>query len=351
MLRLVLSMFIIFVSFIFVLSISFLCSLCEAVLLSLSPAFVEVKAEKKTKSGKLLKHIFINSNKSISAILTLNTTSHTMGSAWIAYQVQHEYGETAVTVCSVILTFLILFLSEIIPKSIGKNHSKMFAVFCAYTVQFMIVILYPIVKFSEMLSKAMSSPSDEPDITRDEMIKHAEMGVEEGTIRAKESNIIRNLMKLDKIYVSDIMTPRSVFMALDGSLSVDEVAKKYRPIRFSRLPVYQDSLDNIIGMTHRYKILEALSQDQHTKLIRELILPINSVSERMSVAQALDFFVKEKDHLALVTDEYGVVTGLVTLEDTVETLLGVEIVDEFDNIEDMRKYALEQWQLRKTVRR
>ena len=344
-------MILILISFLLVLFVSFLCSLCEAVILSLSPAFVEVQAEGKSKSGKLVKHIMDNSNRSLSAILTLNTTSHTLGSAWIAYQVQHEFGETWVTVCSVFLTFMILIFSEIVPKTIGKNHSKALAIVSAYAVQSMIVLFYPIVKFSELISKALSSPSEEPDITRDEMIKHAELGVEEGTIKAKESNIIRNLLKLDKIFVSDIMTPRSVFTAIDGSLSVDEVAKKYRPIRFSRLPVFENSLDNIIGMTHRYKILEALSQDQHTKLIRELILPINTVSERMSVSQALDFFIKEKDHLALVTDEYGVVTGLVTLEDTVETLLGVEIVDEFDNIEDMRKYALEQWQLRKNVRR
>ena len=344
-------MILILISFLLVLFVSFLCSLCEAVILSLSPAFVEVLAESKSKSGKLVKHIMDNSNRSLSAILTLNTTSHTLGSAWIAYQVQHVFGETWVTVCSVFLTFMILIFSEIVPKTIGKNHSKALAIVSAYAVQSMIVAFYPIVRFSELISKALSSPSEEPDITRDEMIKHAELGVEEGTIKAKESNIIRNLLKLDKIYVSDIMTPRSVFTAIDGSLSVDEVAKKYRPIRFSRLPVYENSLDQIVGMTHRYKILEALSQDHHTKLIRELILPINSVSERMSVSQALDFFIKEKDHLALATDEYGVVTGLVTLEDTVETLLGVEIVDEFDNIEDMRKYALEQWQLRKNVRR
>lgn len=344
-------MILILISFLFVLFISFLCSLCEAVILSISPAFVEVRAEDKSKSGKLLKHIMDNTDRSLSAILTLNTTSHTLGSAWIAYQVQHVFGETWVTLCSVFLTFMILIFSEIVPKTIGKNHTKALAMLCAYSIQTMIVLFYPIVKFSELISKALSSPSEEPDITRDEMIKHAELGVEEGTIKAKESNIIRNLLKLDKIYVSDIMTPRSVFTAIDGSLSVDEVAKKYRPIRFSRLPVYENSLDQIVGMTHRYKILEALSQDQHTKLIRELILPINSVSERMTVSQALDFFIKEKDHLALATDEYGVVTGLVTLEDTVETLLGVEIVDEFDNIEDMRKYALEQWQLRKNVRR
>lgn len=344
-------MVVILISSILVLTVSFVCSLCEAVILSISPAFVEVLAEGKSKSGKLLKHIIDHPDRSLSAILTVNTVSHTLGSAWIAYQVHHEFGEAWVTVCSVILTFMILIFSEIVPKTIGKNHTKALGGFAAYSVQFMIVGFYPVVKLSEYVSKAISTPSGQPDITRDEMIKTAEIGVEEGTIKTKESTIIRNLLKLDKIFVADIMTPRSVITALNASLTVDEVALKFRPIRFSRIPVYEESLDQIIGLTHRYKILEALSQDQHTKLIRELVLPISNVSERMSVAQALDFFVKAKDHLALVLDEYGVVTGLVTLEDTVETLLGVEIVDEFDNIEDMRKYALEQWQLRKKEQR
>lgn len=346
------SMLVIIISFGLVLTISFICSLCEAVLLSLSPAFVAVQAEENPKSGKVLSHIVENTDRSLSAILTLNTISHTLGSAWIAYQVQKEFGEYWVTLFSVFLTFMILIFSEILPKTIGKNNPKALAVFTAYCVQIMIVALYPFVKISEFFSRALTTPSEEPDITRDEMIKSAEIGVEEGTLKIKESNIIRNLMMLDKIYVSDIMTPRSVFTALDASMTVDEVSKKFRPIRFSRIPVFEESLDNIIGLTHRYRILEALSQDHHDKPIRDIIMPIASLSERMSVSQALDFFIKEKDHLALVTDEYGVVTGLVTLEDAVETLLGVEIVDEFDNIEDMRKYALDQWQQRKkSVRR
>lgn len=143
------------------------------------------------------------------------------------------------------------------------------------------------------------------------------------------------------------MTPRSVYFALDGNSTVEEVANKYKPIRFSRVPVYTSSLDNIVGMTHRYKILEMLSHDKHDTKISEIVTPIATISERMTVSQVLDFFIKEKEHLALASDEYGVVTGLVTLEDAVETLLGVEIVDEFDNVEDMRKYALEQWQIRK----
>ena len=344
-------MFVIITSFILIILISFICSLCEAVLLSLSPAFVAVEAEEKPQAGKLLKNITENADRSLSAILTLNTVSHTLGSAWIAYQVQSEFGEAWVTLFSVFLTFMVLIFSEILPKTIGKNNSKALAVFTAYSVQVMIIGLYPLVKISEYISKSLTSPSEEPDVTRDEMIKSAEIGVEEGTLKAKESLIIKNLMMLDKIFISDIMTPRSVFMALDADMNVEDVSKKFRPIRFSRIPVYEDSLDHIIGLTHRHKVLEALSQDQHTKKIRDLIMPIASLSENMTVSHALDFFIKAKDHLALVSDEYGVVAGLVTLEDCGETLLGVEIVDELDNIEDMRKYALEQWQQRKKTTR
>jgi len=337
----------ILISFILVLTISFICSLCEAVLLSLTPAFVEVAVEQKPKAGKVLKHVMDNMDRSLSAILTLNTISHTLGSAWIAYLVHFEFGDKYVTLFSVFLTFMILIFSEILPKTIGKNNPKSFSFFSAYCVQTMTIGLYPFVKLSEGISKALASGSEEPDVTRDEMIKSAEIGVEEGTLKAKESTIIKNLMKLDNVYVSDIMTPRSVFMALEGDMTVHEVAKKFKPIRFSRIPVYHESLDNIIGITHRYKILEALSHDLHHKKISEIVTPIPSVSERMSVSQALDFFIKQKGHLAIVNDEYGVITGLVTLEDAVETLLGVEIMDEFDNIEDMRKYALDQWQQRK----
>lgn len=334
-------------AFFIVIGISFVCSLCEAVLLSISPAYVEVVSEQGKRSGKVLKHVIDNLDRSISAVLTLNTISHTLGSAWIAYEVHHGFGEQYITLFSVFLTIMILLFSEILPKTIGKNNTKSLSITTAYIVQFMTVLLYPFVKVSEGVQKLLSSKNEEPEFTRDEMIKSAEIGVEEGTLKAKESVIIKNLMKLDNIFVSDIMTPRSVFMALEGDMTVNEVAKKFKPIRFSRIPVYQDSLDNIIGITHRYKILEALSQDLHHKKISEIVTPIQSVPERMSVSQALDFFIKSKGHLAIVNDEYGVITGLVTLEDAVETLLGVEIMDEFDNIEDMRKYALEQFQQRK----
>lgn len=335
------------VLFVLVLGISFLCSMLEAVMLSISPAYVAVAVEKKTRSGLLLEHLIDKIDRPISAILTMNTICNTMGSAAIAYRVQQLYGDYWVTAASAVLTLLILVFSEIIPKSIGANHWKFLAPFSAYAVQGLILLLYPFVFASERISRNLRSDNELPEVTREEMIMTAELGVEEGTLKLKESNIIKNLLMLDKIYVSDIMTPRSVFFALDAEMTAEQAIDKYKPIRFSRVPVYAGSLDNVIGMTHRYKILEAVSHDQLNVKMSELSSPIASIPERMTVQQALDFFIKDKEHLALVVDEYGVVTGLVTLEDAVETLLGVEIVDEFDHIEDMRKYALEQWQLRK----
>lgn len=329
------------------LTISFICSLLEAVLLTSTQTYIALLVKEQKKSAILLEHLKENIDRPISAILTLNTLSHTLGSAAIAYKVQVLFGEGAVTATSFILTFLILTLSEIIPKSIGAAHWKTLMGPAAYAIQAMIIILYPIVVFSEKLGKIFSKESEDPEVTREEVLITAEMGVEEGTIKNKESAIIKNLLMLDKIYVSDIMTPRSVFFALEDDLTVEEVFNKYKPLRFSRIPVYQGSLDNIIGMTFRYKIHEAVSNDQHDKKIGELVRPINTVAERMTVSHALDFFIKQKEHMALAVDEYGIVTGLVSLEDAVETLLGVEIVDELDSVEDMRKFALEQWQQRK----
>lgn len=340
-------MTIIIVLFCTTIGISFLCSMLEAVLLTSTSAYIGVLVKENKRSGKLLEHLKENLDRPISAILTLNTLSHTLGSAAIAYQIQVRYGQEAVTIASFVLTFLILVLSEIIPKSLGASHWKALVPFTAYTIQLMILILYPFVLMSEYLGRLFSKNSEDPEVTREELLMTAEIGVEEGTLKGKESNIIKNLLMLDKIYVSDIMTPRSVFFALDKELTVEEVFAKYRPIRFSRIPVYDGSLDNITGMTYRYKIHEALSNDQHDKKVGDMVTPISSIPERMTVSQVLDFFIKEKEHVALAVDEYGIVAGLVSLEDAVETLLGVEIVDELDNVEDMRKFALEQWQMRK----
>lgn len=329
-----------------ILVISFFCSLLEAVFLSITPGFVALAVKEQWKSAKILEHQKDDINRPISAILTLNTISHTIGASVVGALVQREYGDEFVTFASIVLTIAILLLSEIIPKSLGATYWKQLSPFAAFSIQLLIFTLFPIVRFSEYIGKFFAKP-DTASMTREEMLANADIGVEEGTLHKKESAIMKNLFMLNSMFVSDIMTPRSVMFALQGSETVDEVINKYKPIRFSRIPVYEGSLDHIIGLTHRYNIFEAHSSDKHDTQVRELMTPINSVPERMTVASVIDLFVKKKEHLALAIDEYGIVTGIVTLEDAIETLLGVEIVDEFDNITDMRQYALEQWQQRK----
>lgn len=333
--------------FILVIGISFFCSLLEAVILSVSSAYVAVAVKEQKRSGKLLAHLTEKIDRPLSAILSFKNLTDTLGSAAIAYTVQAQYNETILVITSVILTILILIFSEIIPKSLGATHWKELAPLAAYSTQAIIFVFYPFVIMFEKLSRRLKKDGETPEVSREEMIMTAEIGVEEGTLKSKESMIIKNLLMLDKIFVSDIMTPRSVFFALEETETVEEVAQRHKPIRFSRIPVYRDNLDHITGLSTRLKILESLSRDEHNKKLGELVTPIETISERVSVSQALDHFIKTKEHLALVVDEYGITTGLVTLEDAIETLLGVEIVDETDNVEDMRKYALEQWQLRK----
>jgi CBS domain containing-hemolysin-like protein len=329
-----------------VIVVSFFSSFLEAVFMSISPAFVQVAVREGKRYGILLEHQKENVDRPISAILTLNTIMNVLGAAGVGSMTQKLYDDVMVSVVSALLGLCILIFSEFIPKVLGTIYWKQTAPLAAYVIQAIIFILFPVVWLAEFLGRIFNRPETQ-GVTREEMIATAELGVEEGSLHRKESAIIKNLLTLNSLFVSDIMTPRSVFFALEADDTVEEVHARHKPIRFSRIPVYHDSLDHVLGITMRYRIHEALSNDQHHVKIKEITTPISTVSERMTVAGLLDFFIRKKDHLALAVDEYGIVTGLVTLEDAIETLLGVEIVDELDNVTDMRQYALEQWQIRK----
>ena len=326
--------------------ISFLCSLLEATLLSISPSYIEIKANEEKKFGLILKELKNDIDRPLAAILTLNTIANTIGAAGIGSQVTKMYGDQALGVASAMLTFTILIVSEIIPKTLGASRWRTFAPFAAYIIRFLITVLYPIVFFTEMISDVVGG-NKKQKLTREEMIATAEIGVGHGTLRKKESNIIKNLLMLDNVFVHDIMTPRSVLFALQEDMAVDEVLEQHSPIRYSRIPVFSKDLDHIEGMVHRYQILEASSDDEHKIKVKELIAPIHTVPEGITVSACLDQLIHRNDHIFMVTDEYGSTMGIVTLEDSIETLLGVEIVDEFDSVADLRAYALEQWKKRK----
>ncbi len=342
-------MTLLFLYLFFAVFISFTCSLLEAVILSVTPSFVSSEAKEGKKYAIVLQSLKDNVDRPLAAILTLNTIAHTVGAAGVGSEVNKIYGDQYVAVASGGLTLIVLIFSEIIPKTLGASNWKRFAPLAAYTIRLMILVLYPLVYLMEKISELVGG-KDKNIFTREEMIATAEIGVGHGALKKKESNIIKNLLMLDNIFVYDIMTPRSVLLALPSSQTIEEVIADHKPIRYSRIPIYEENMDNIVGMVHRYQILEASSNDLDTKKLKEIMTSIHSVPEDISVSACLDQLIHRNDHIFLVVDDYGSTMGIVTLEDAIETLLGVEIIDEFDSVADLRAYAVEQWKKRKEAR-
>ena len=326
--------------------VSFICSLLEACFLSISGVYIQSQLKKGRKFAVLLRTFKQNMNRPISAILTLNTVANVVGAAGVGAQAHLLFGSSYVAVFSGILTFVILIFAEIIPKSLGASHWRTLAPFCSYIIKYLIYLTYPMVWISEKLNKLMSKKL-RTAVTKEEIIAAAEIGAEAGVIGQKESHIIINSLTMDSLKVSEIMTPRSVIFALDQTMTIGDVIKQHKNISFSRIPVFKNNMDAIEGMIHRYKIFEAQSLGLSNMKLLEYRVPLHVIPEHISVAATMDQFIKRKEHIFLVVDEYGMTTGLVTLEDAVETILGVEIVDELDSVEDLRKLAIEKWQKRK----
>ena len=323
-----------------------MCSILEAVLLSTSSSFIAVAVKNGHRYGVILENLKSNINRPISAILTINTLANTAGGAFVGAYVSKTYGDALLAIISGVATVIILIFGELAPKFLGASNWKKLAPISAYLINGLIYAVYPFVWISEKLVRLLGE-MPENAVSREEVIVTAEMGADEGSIRPKESAIIKNLLMLDKMKVSDIMTPRSVLYAFELGSTIGQIMIQHKPIRFSRIPIFKDDLDHIHGVVHRYKILEAASQDHDNVLLENIMTPIHTVPENISVAAALDQFIKRHEHIFLAIDDYGSTTGIVSLEDAIETLLGVEIVDEFDSVADLRQLALEQWRERK----
>jgi len=321
--------------------LSFLCSLLESVLLSVSIAHVSVIEKEGKSSGRIMAELKENINRPLAAILTVNTIANTIGAAGVGAQTHVVLGNEWVAISSGILTFAILIFSEIIPKTIGAIYSKSLVSFSAYTIRALMVIAWPFVVLSETMSSLMNNGDNggESKATREELLAMAEISEDEGEIDEQEGDIIENLIKLDDMPVEDIMTPRSVIFALKQSDTVGEVVNKHSPIAFSRIPIFEKDLDNIVGIVNRYTLVNKQAEDQFNIIMKNIMKPIQSIVEKTSVSDVLDLFVKKREQMFFVTDDFGTTTGLITLEDAIETLLGVEIVDEHDHVIDMRKLA------------
>ena len=322
--------------FFLALFLSFLCSLLEAVLLSTPASYSSILSKQNVSQGDRLERFKENINRPLAAILTLNTFAHTLGAAGVGAQTLELYGESSVAIASGILTLLILVFSEIIPKTIGSVHWRGLIGNTTLIIEVLIFFTYPLVLLAEYIS---NFGEDEATVTREEVIAMAEMGEDEGVLEEQETDIIENTLKLKDVKVKDIMTPRSVIFALKSDFTVGQVLEKHETLDFTRIPIFEGNLDFIKGMVNRYEIINRKAEDQFSTRMHEISQEVPFVNENDPIDKVLELFIKNRDHMALVKDNGHILTGLITLEDAIETILGKEIVDEHDSVVDMRDLA------------
>lgn len=329
--------------------LSFICSVLEAVLLSTTPSYIQALSKKDPESASALKAVKGDLDKSISSILTLNTFAHTIGAAGVGAEAAIIFGDEYIVAISIILTLLILYLSEILPKTIGARYWKALAPKSAKVIRALIIITYPFTLISTMLIKAFGKENQNKDvISREEILALTELGEKSGSVREKEGDLIENLLSLANDKVRDILTPRSVVFVLQKDTTVGVASKMSELYSRSRVPVYDKNIDDVVGMVFAKKIMEEEILENSHRKIEEIMTPIFRVSENIPVLKVLDMFIQRKEHMFLVVDSYGQTAGIVTLEDAIEQLLDVDIMDEHDQVEDMQEFA--KLQMRKKAR-
>ena len=340
-----------FFYFFLALCVSFLCSLLESIILSITHSHVAVLAKTGSQAGRLLENMKENINKPLAAILTVNTVANVVGAAGVGAQTMKLFGSEWVAILTGLLTLCILIFSEIIPKTLGTVYWRPLAGPAVYMIKGLIYMTYPFVFLSNYFSKIFTSANHQQKVSRQEVVAMAEMGEDEGSIREKESDIIENLFNLNDVVAEDVMTPRSVVFALQKDSTVGDVVGEHTPIAFSRIPIFDKDMDDILGFVHRYDLVNKQAEDQFHIKMKDISEPIHTVKQEDSIASILDEFVRRRQQIFMVIDEFGTTTGLITLEDAIETLLGVEIVDEHDSVVDMRKLATEKFRRKRGKRR
>lgn len=326
------------------LAISFLCSILEAALLSAPVSFISMKEAEGDKRAKRLHDYKNNIDRPVAAILSLNTIAHTIGAAGVGAEATHIFGEAYFGLVSAVLTLLILVFSEIIPKTIGASHWRRLVLPCTSIIRALIIICYPLVLLSELITKVFSTSSPQVSVSREEVSAMLNVGTEEGIFKPRENSTIQNFLTTAKVTAREVMTPSLVVASAPEEMTMSEFHghKKFNP--YSRILVYADSPELVTGYILRASVLEKLAEDKFDLTLSAIRRPIMSFSEDALVAEIWDKMIERKEHISIITDEYGCLRGIVTMEDVIETMLGVEIVDENDTTTDMQKYAREKWQ-------
>jgi len=329
--------------------ISFVCSVLESVLLSVNMPYISVLEKENPNAGLLLRKQKENINISLASILILNTVANTLGAAAVGAQAESIYGTGAVVYVSIILTFAILFLSEIIPKTIGATYWKSLAPTAAHLIKFFVWLTYPIIIMTLFVTNRIKKDDEGMSLTKEELIQSTLLSEDEGVLDEQESDAIENILLLDKIKIHEILTPRTVVFALDGDRTIKDIVDNEPAIfKFSRVPVYEESIETITGMVMAKRIFKQALQDDSLTL-NSIQKGIYKINENIPVSMALDLFIKKKEHMFLVQDGYDQTEGIVTLEDCVETILGLEIMDESDTHEDMREVAKHKMRMKRRV--
>ena len=337
-------MFFVILYLVLALALSFLCSVLEAVLLSTPMSFISMKEKAGVKSAGLLKKLKQDIDKPISAILSLNTIAHTVGAAGVGAEAVKVFGEAYFGIISAILTILILVLSEIIPKTVGACYWRTLAIPSARIIRMLIVITYPLVLLSELITRVISPKNQVMSVSREEVSAMVTVGMEEGVFEMKENKMIQNMIKLNQVTAREIMTPSVVVSAAWERMSLKDFYHEQQYRTYSRIPVYGEKEEYITGYVLRQTILERLAEDKFEDKLSGVVRPVLFFNENDSVSTIWEKLLEKKEHISIVIDEYGCMRGIVTMEDVIETILGFEIVDEKDSVADMQVLAREKWQ-------
>jgi len=326
--------------------ISFLCSIAEAVMLSVTNAHIALLERRGSPSAPLLRKLKKEIHRPLSAILTLNTIAHTVGAVGVGAQVAIVFGNAWVGLASAVLTLLVLVLSEIIPKTLGAHYWRQLAGVTAYSLRWLIRILYPFVILSEKMTRQIAKEPNLRGLNREEFSAMAALSASEGQLEVQESTSLQNLLRLHELCVSDVMTPRSVVFSVEENTGIADFLELQESNQFSRIPLYGDSEDHVNGFVLHSDLLLAHAEGKSGEALKGFRRHIDVILDGTALSKALDEFIRLKAQMMLVVNEYGDVKGIITLEDIFETLLGLEITDEKDVVEDMQKLARKLWKHR-----
>ncbi|MCP9199366.1 CNNM domain-containing protein [Gramella sp. GC03-9] len=329
---------------------SFMCSILEAALLSITPSYIKIKKKEGKAYAKTLAALKRDIDKPLIAILTINTIAHTVGAILVGVQAEKTFGDggNSVVIVSAIMTLAILILSEIIPKTIGATYWQSLGNFTAKSLNIMIFPLkYTGILWLLMLTtKLIGKSAHVSSMSREEFAAITDAAEEEGVFEESETTVIKNLLVFKSVEAKDVMTPFSVAITEDESTSLEEFHKNHKNLKFSRVPVYKDRSTNISGFILKDDVLEEMIEERGQQPLSSIKRDILVTKDNTPIPELFEIFVQKRAHISMIVDEFGNTTGIVTMEDIIETLLGLEIMDESDNVEDMQMLARKNWERR-----